>query len=67
MLRRLIILLLIAGNLYAVGASHKRISLDGIENTIFWWFPYVFVVFTICYFAWKLLTNKKEDREYSTS
>ena len=67
MIRRLIILLLIVGNLYAVGASHKRISLDGIENTIFWWFPYVFVLFTICYFTWKLLTNKKEDKEDSIS
>ena len=67
MIRRLIILLLIVGNLYAVGAIPKHISLDGIEKTIFWWFPYVFVLFTICYFTWKLLTNKKEDREDSTS
>ena len=67
MIRRLIILLLIVGNLYAVGASHKRVNLDGIENTIFWWFPYVFVLFTIGYFTWKLLTNKKEDKEDSTS
>jgi len=67
MIRRLIILLPIVGNLYAVGASHKRVNLDGIENTIFWWFPYVFVLFTFCYFTWKLLTNKNEDKEDNTS